>query len=175
LKQRLIILSDLNGIENNAWLEEYRTKLNSFFDIREYDTRELAELESSGLTETEIHEEFINGGIEKAITNLLEKEKKPSVVLGFSVGGTIAWKAALQGMPVQKLMAVSSTRLRKEFQKPQCTIDLYFGGKDEFRPMDEWFEAMNLEPTIYNYAGHEFYKDGKFAHQILADMLLETP
>jgi pimeloyl-ACP methyl ester carboxylesterase len=173
LKQRLIILSDLNGIVNSEWLEEYRTNLYAHFDLREYDTRELAEIESNGLTETEIHEKFINGGIEKAISNLLEKEKKPSIVLGFSVGGTIAWKAALQGMPIQKLIAVSSTRLRKEYQKPNGVIDLFYGENDLYRPMDEWFEAMQLAPTIFARADHELYKDEKFVHQILADILQE--
>lgn len=173
MKQRLVVLSDIWGGENNAWFESYRQELSPYFELREYDSRELGEIPVNINTEKEIHEQFLKDGIEKAVTNLLEKEKKATWVLAFSVGGTIAWKAALHGMPIQKLIAVSSTRLRKEYQKPNGVIDLFYGENDLNRPMDEWFEAMQLAPTIFARADHELYKDEKFAQQILTDILQE--
>ena len=56
----------------------------------------------------------MNSGIEIAVQTLLNKEKGEIKILAFSVGGTIAWKAALKGLKVSDLVAVSSNRLRYE-------------------------------------------------------------
>jgi dienelactone hydrolase len=171
IKQRLVILSDLWGKQNNDWVGFYSNRLNDHFNCIYYDVRELATIKEINLSKEEIHEKFVNGGIEKAVENLIEKEKKQIIVLAFSVGGTIAWKAALKGLPLINMIAISSTRVRKEYQKPPCNIQLHFGDQDLNRPMDEWFEEMQIYPEIHFGKEHEMFKEENVANQICTQVL----
>ncbi len=170
LKPKLILISDLWGKENGDWMEIYIQELNSDFKVTSYDSRELAEIPQSGLSEKEIHAQFVEGGIDRATENILRLEKNKCLVLAFSIGGTIAWKAALNGMPILKLIAVSSTRLRKEFQKPRCEIELIYGAQDENRPMDEWFEAIEVFPSILLGKPHELYTERNIIEKICGEL-----
>ena len=80
------------------------------------------------------------------ILNLLKKVTEPTHVLAFSTGGTIAYKAALLGLPAKSLTLVSATRIRLENEKPNCPVSLYYGGNDAFAPSQEWAEKLGLEP-----------------------------
>lgn len=157
MKSRLIILSDLWGKEKSNWVSAYQELLCDSFEIQFYDCCELGEISKAVFTEENLHKQFVNGGIEIAIKNLLNKEKGEIKILAFSVGGTIAWKAALKGLKVIDLFAISSTRLRYETQRPNCRISLYFGEKDSNRPSPEWFEKYRLLPKIYSEKKHEMY------------------
>lgn len=170
-KPKLIILSDLWGNENSEWLQYYSVLLETQFKLSFYDCRALAQIPTKGMTEPEIHHQFLHGGIDLAVEKLLETERKPGFVLGFSIGGTIAWKAALNGLPVIKFFAISSTRLRKEYQKPKCEIELYFGANDLNRPMDEWFEQLEIYPSILRGKNHDFYKEEAFANQLCEELI----
>lgn len=170
-KPKLILLTDLWGLENSEWLQKYMVVLEDRFKVNVYDSRHLAEIATNGLTVAEIHGEFLNGGIEKAVSKLIDLERKPVFVLAFSIGGTIAWKAALKGLPILKLWAISSTRLRKEYQKPPCEMELYFGEMDMNRPMDEWFETMEVYPSILRGKDHELYKEEGFIDCFLEEMM----
>lgn len=113
--------------------------LQSKFEIQYYDVLELANIASDNFVESEIHNQFLNGGIDKAIQNLLQLETGKILVLGFSIGGTIAWKASLQGLKITHLLAVSSTRLRYETEVPNGIVKLYFGEKDPNKPNHNGF------------------------------------
>jgi len=112
MKSRLIILSDIWGIQKLGWVKYYIDLLSSDYDIKYYDSCELGEIETNSLNENIRHRQFVNGGIEIAVNKLLELEKKECNILAFSIGGTIGWKAALSGLKIKNLYAVSSTRLR---------------------------------------------------------------
>ncbi len=88
--ERLIILTDLWG-ENTSlnWLDAYARFLENKFECIVYDSCKLAEIVSTGMSEKEIHNLFVDGGIDRAVKNLLRKEKGDVYVLGFSIGGTI--------------------------------------------------------------------------------------
>lgn len=161
MKPRLLIISDLFGFNSNTWIDAYVKVFEKTFEIVLYDSQELSEIENTDCSEKELHSQFVNGGLEKAVENLLSLENETAHVLAFSVGGTIAWKAGLKGLRIKKLVAVSSTRLRKETTKPNSSIELLFAEKDVSKPSIRWFQKMELNPVIINNSQHSFYTDTK--------------
>ena len=165
-KPRIILLSDLWGNENADWIVHYTSILEKHFEVKHYDSCTLGNIDKSNVAEDHLHQQFINGGIEKAVLNLLLKENDFVNILAFSIGGTIAWKAALTGLKVQNLFAVSSTRLRYENQKPDGVIELFYGENDAYKPDVYWFGSMEIEPKIYPNEEHEFYRKKQTAEEI---------
>lgn len=169
MKPRLLILSDLFGGKNPDWIKYYIDELKSEFDIQYYDVRELANISLECITESDLHNQFLNGGIEKAVENLLKIEKEETVILGFSIGGVIGWKAALKGLQVSHLIAVSSTRLRFETEVPNCKIKLYFGDKDLNAPNLNWFVDLKIPNQFFESESHQLYLPKKHASLITDD------
>jgi len=155
IKPRLILLSDLFG-GNPEWIQHYIEILEPKFEIQYYDVLKLAQIDSSA-DEKEIHNQFLNGGIERAVNNLLDYEKGEVAVLGFSIGGTIAWKASLRSLKTSQLIAVSSTRLRFETEIPNCEIKLYFGSNDFNKPNQQWYSDLKLTNNIFENEDHQLY------------------
>lgn len=165
-KRKLIVLSDLWGKSKSDWFAEYETLLKGQFDIVFYDCRELAELDLSYFPEEQIHHQFTNGGIEKAVKSLLEKEQERVDVLGFSIGGLIAWKTVFEGLKVENLFALSSTRLRYEKQHPNCKVNLFYAENDTYKPNEEWFTELQIEMNIYEEQDHYFYSDKEIVIEV---------
>lgn len=170
VKPKLLILSDLFGGQHPEWINYYTNTLRSKFEIQYYDVLELANIDASNLTEADIHKQFLNGGIDKAVETLLKLETDKVIVLGFSIGGTIAWKASLKGLKTTRLFAVSSTRLRYETEAPNCEIKLYFGKNDPNKPIDKWFIDLKITNTILRRQNHNFYKKAENAFLISAEV-----
>jgi hypothetical protein len=170
--QKLIILSDLWGRQKSDWIVHYTNILQDHFIIEYYNSCELAEINLTEYEEEKIHYQFINGGIEKAIKNLMAQEKVSVCVLGFSIGGYIAWKAAIEDFNVKSITAVSSTRLRNEEIKPKCEIDLIYGEDDSAKPKQEWFDKLELESKIYKGEKHDFYMKEENAINICKEIIL---
>ncbi|MGG6230423.1 alpha/beta hydrolase [Tenacibaculum sp. SDUM215027] len=166
MKYRLIILSDLWGVIDASWVSMYVDKLSEDFEVTFYSSCELAEIPEKNLSEEERHHFFVNGGIEKAVKKLVELEKERLIVLAFSIGGTIGWKACLKGLNVKKLYAISSTRLRYETEKPKAEAILYFGEEDNYKPNNSWFERMEVDYSIIPQKAHEVYKEEEFAAKL---------
>ena len=171
MKPRLIILSDLWGKEKSNWVSDYVEQLKDKFEIQFYDCCELGAINRSNFTEKSIHIQFVNGGIEKVIENLLEAEKNQIDVLAFSIGGTIAWKAALRGLDFRNLFAVSSTRLRYEEDIPNGVIKLYYGENDINKPSNNWFEKHSINFEIIKNKEHNFYTESEFVTSICNEIL----
>jgi pimeloyl-ACP methyl ester carboxylesterase len=171
MKPRLIILSDLWGREKSDWVSDYVQQLKHKFEIQFYDCCELGAIDRSNYTEESLHIQFVNGGIEKVIENLLETEKNQIDILAFSIGGTIAWKAALKGLDVRNLCAVSSTRLRFEEDIPNGVIKLYYGENDINKPSNIWFEKHSINFEIIKNKEHNFYTQKDFATSICNEIL----
>ena len=159
MKKRLVIISDLWGKEKSEWIIHYTQILKNYFDIEYYDCSELGEVDKSDYSEEKLHQQFIDGGIERAVKKLIEIEKNPTTFLTFSIGGTIAWKYGIETDKIDSLFCVSSTRLRKESIRPNGKITLYFGEDDAYKPDMEWFKIMKLNPNFIKDSGHQFYKD----------------
>lgn len=165
-KPRLIILSDLWGGEKSSWVNFYSSGLEDYFEIHYYDCCTLGAIDTSIYQEQSLHRQFVNGGIEKAINTLCKKETKEVIVLAFSIGGLIGWKASQLGLKAQKLIAVSSSRLRYETTQPNCPVQLYYGEKDQNRPDDGWFSRMNIEKQLVLNEGHLLYQKREFANSL---------
>ena len=165
-KQRIIILSDLWGKEKSGWITYYTSILEDYFDVKYYDSCVLGGIDKSEYSEEKLHHQFVTGGIAKAIKNILKEEKNSIIVLGFSIGGYIAWKASNSGLQMQSLVAISSTRLRYELQKPSGIIELIYGEEDADKPDNSWFEELEIRTNFYNHEGHELYKKIEIAENI---------
>jgi len=166
MKPRLLILSDLWGKEKSDWVSTYVELLKNNFEIQYYDCCELGEIDKTNYNEENLHSQFVNGGIEKAVENLLKAEKNPIDILAFSIGGTIAWKSGLKGLNVRSLFAVSSTRLRYEDKTPDGIIKLYYGENDSNKPSKDWLEKHTVNFEIIKNKEHNFYSEKEFTTSI---------
>ena len=150
---------------------QYLDILSSKYSITCYSSKELADINSNETNQEIIHQQFINGGIEKAVSNLIKKESGFVNILAFSIGGTIAWKANLSGLKTKDFWAVSSTRLRYETKKTNCMTHLIFGEKDLYKPDINWFNLLKLEPQTIPNKGHELYTDSNCIRLICKQIL----
>ena len=169
--ERLIILTDLWGNRKTDWILNYSEVLKDYFELEVYDSCELGEIDLSEYSEEKIHDQFIHGGVEKAVENLLKKETSILNVLGFSVGGYIAWEGYFKGLKIDKLTAVSSTRLRVETIRPLCETNLIYGGNDSYKPESNWFKKLELDRKIYAEEEHEFYRKKEIAGAICKELI----
>lgn len=161
MKQKIVILSDIFGEKNKEWLASYFSFLEQDFVVQFYNSLKLAEIDFAGRDKESIHQEFIEKGIEIAVKNLIQLEKEPVLTIGFSIGGTIAWKAASEGLKASKLVLLSATRIRFETEKPPTEIYLIYGADDLNIPSKLWFDNMKLIPKVIIEEGHEFYCNQK--------------
>jgi hypothetical protein len=172
MKPRLVILSDLWGEKKSKWVTNYVEILKNKFEIQYYDCCQLAEINVENATQELIHQQFITGGIDKAVNNLLQLECTPVTILGFSVGGTIAYKAVLKGLNANCLFAVSATRLRYEIDFPEnCKVHLYFGDQDSFVPNQNWFAKKKIKFTILKEKKHQMYIEEDFKILLCKEIL----
>ncbi len=171
MAERLVVLSDMWGVKKGLWITSYLGYLQQYYNIVFYDIQQLSNIDLTIQSKENLHSAFVEGGIDTAVAHLLKKEKTSSHYLAFSTGGTIAWKAALKGLPMKSLYAVSATRVRKENLKPECPTTLLYGGNDKFRPNEEWSEKVNKELSVVPNFGHEFYSDEKIISKICKDLL----
>lgn len=174
MAERLVVISDMWGTKKGLWITSYLGYLQQHYDIVFYDCQELANINLTVETHENLHKEFVNGGIDTAAAHLLKRESKPSHYLAFSTGGTVAYKAALMGLPVKSLYAISPTRIRMENSRPNCLIKLLFGANDAYKPNKEWEEKLSLPLTLVSGFGHELYSDEKIIKQVCQDLLTEV-
>ncbi len=159
MKPQLLILSDLWGIQKATYLTQYINLLQPKFDIQFLDCCQLGGVDTSNYNQENLHQQFVNGGIKKAVENLLKNYPKAIDILAFSIGGTIAWKANLAGLKVRNFYGVSATRLRYETEKPSSQISLVYGELDAYRPQQDWFKRLSI--FDYNFIKneeHELYQ-----------------
>lgn len=170
-KPRLLLLSDIWGKDNSDWVQYYLSELDDKFDVHYYDVCELAGIDIANYTAENLHTQFVNGGIDLAVKRIKEKEQEKVIILGFSIGGLIAWKAALFGLSTTNLFAISSTRLRFETQRPTGKISLFYGSLDAFSPDKLWLERMGIELISLKEETHELYRKQEIAHFICGQIL----
>lgn len=156
---KIILLSDLWGKRNSNWISHYVAALENHFEVIFYDCCELAEIAVVDNSQEKIHQQFMNGGVGRAVSKLLQKEIACNHVLGFSIGGLIAWKAILEGLNVESLTTISSTRLRFEEVRPTCEINLYYAENDLFKPSLDWSLKHDLKMNIVDNESHDFYRN----------------
>ncbi len=171
MAERLVILSDMWGAKKGLWITSYLGYLQQYFDVTYYDCQELANLDITVPSSDNIHKAFVEGGIDTAVAHLITKEKEAAHYLGFSTGGTIAYKANLMGLPMKSLYTVSSTRIRAEEKRPDCPTTLLFGDEDIYRPKQEWYDTLGVNGELIKGFGHNLYTDEKNISKVCLDLL----
>lgn len=173
MKSRLLIISDLWGFGKSDWISLYTKALQNEFDVELIDCCTLGEVNLEPFEQESLHQQFRQGGVKKAVQKLCEQETGKVDVLAFSIGGTVAWKAALDGLQIGRMIAISATRLRLEVRKPDCKIELIYGERDNFRPGKEWLKDRGLENELVLNGGHRIYTNPKLAKKVCASFLGE--
>ncbi|MFS4456479.1 hypothetical protein [Maribacter sp. 2304DJ31-5] len=171
MAERLIIISDMWGAKKGLWITSYLGYLQQYFDITFYDSQQLANLDLTVQTEENIHNAFVQGGIETAVAHLLEKEKQPCYYLAFCAGATVVWEAAKKGLPVKSLYAVSATGIQFGKDKPLVPFTLLYGENDSHKPGEAWANNLDLELEVMPNFGHTLYTDEKVIQKISLDLL----
>src|SRR5205807_1254658 len=96
-------------------------------------------------------------------TAAVEALPRPVAVLGFCMGGTVAYLAATQLDGLAAAVCFYGGQIAKSAdQKPRCPTQMHFGAKDEHIPMTDVdaIRAKRPECDIHVYsAGHGFYCD----------------
>jgi len=165
LKPTLLLISDILGNDQSQYLLTFESLLQSVFSVAKIDACYLGEIVNSNHIETN-HSAFVNdGGLSKAAKNLNAVYHDVDYIVGFSIGGTIAWQACLKKLNPKLLVCVSATRLRYEIEKPKCKTRLYFGNNDIYKPDHNWSLSHQVEIKIRE-GGHDIYKDDSFIETI---------
>jgi len=157
MKARLLIFHDINGLDQ-TFLSSYENLLRHHFEIVFYDLDKLGGIAPS----EDRHSQYIKFGIRSIVENILKLEEKihtPRYLLGFSVGATIAYDLALQGLSFKYLLGLSGTRIRKYRQVPFGNIELVYGAQDDFRPTEEWLSEKKINHELLENTSHDFYKE----------------
>lgn len=170
MKEQIVIVSDMWGAQNSAFFNSEMRILAHNYDLTFYDSSVLGDVKIGHLGEESIHQQFVDFGIRNAANKLLTLEKEPKFYIGCSVGGTIIWKAGLLGLPIKNLVAISSTRLRLETEKPNCPLKLFFGELDESKPNLDWFLTLSIAMNIIPGHSHSIYTEKSCMDQIIKDL-----
>lgn len=173
MKEKLIILSDLWGLKKAGYLLKLVDILKPHYDVQVFDSTKLAGIDQRVYTKESLHRQFVQGGIDRASIRLKEFLMEPTSIIAFSVGGVIAWKAALNVSTVNHLVCISSTRLRLEDSRPNCSVDLIFGENDVHRPHASWFNRLGLNPKEIANAEHDFYRSTGDISFLITDLIKE--
>ena len=168
MANKLVVVSDMWGSKRGLWIASYFGYLQQYFDITFHDCQQLGDIDVPISSEDNIHKAFVNGGIDRAVASLMRKETEPAHYLAFSTGGTIVWKSALKGLPVESLTLLSSTRIRMEESTPDVPMNLVFGECDQHKPDLKWAMKHNVDLKVVPGFGHHLYTDEK----IIADICL---
>lgn len=171
MKPLLLLLSDLWGSKKADWVKHYTVLLSDHFSIQYIDCCELGQIDTSVYTQEHLHQQFVQGGIDKAVVQLNDSKNTASHILAFSVGGTIAWKACLQGLDAASLTCVSATRLRHETKAPNLGVQLYFAKEDAFQPNNEWYRQLSIPSPIELLGEHDIYRSTEAAEIISKDLI----
>jgi dienelactone hydrolase len=174
MAERLVIVSDMWGAKKGLWITSYLGYLQQYFDITFYDSQQLANLDLTVQSEENVHNAFVEGGIDTAVAHLLKKEKTPSYYLAFSTGGTIVWNAAKMGLPVKSLYSVSATRIRLDNDKPCVPFNLLYGANDSYAPKESWANMLGIEMELMPNFGHTLYSDEKVIRKVCLDLLQQV-
>ena len=106
-----------------------------------------------------------------ALAQLLTKEREESHYLTFCAGGTIAWNAALRGLPMKSLTAISPLNLHLQTEKPECKVNLLFGEYHKDKPTPNWASEMDINMEIVPKFGSELYSDDKIIQKVSLNLL----
>ncbi|MBD0850629.1 hypothetical protein [Maribacter arenosus] len=171
MAERLIVISDMWGAKKGIWATSYLVYLQQYFDVTYYDSQQLANIDLVDNSGERLKDAFLNGGVDKAIAQLMLNEKEPCHYVGFGIGGTIAWQANLQGLPMKSLYMVSTTPVGYENNKLGIPTKMVYGELDANLPPKKWFDQIEEEHEIIKGFGHDLYTYDTNIKKIAQDLL----
>lgn len=149
---QLLIVGDIHGFPQTlVELSDVGFLEHSVFQLADLCGR-------PGLRGDDLHDHLVNkDGMRHAVRALREINGRSCLGIGFSSGGTALWSAAKEGLDIQALICVSSTRLRFETSPLNIPTMVIWGELDPHRPADTWNEAIPGCCEIYAGKQHDFY------------------
>lgn len=146
----LVILGDIHGFP--------RIEDLPITDWRRIRVLALAEISGRpDLNGEGLHEHLFKGdGLERAVHTVCQIGG--STGIGFSAGGTVLWNAVKQGLALQALVCVSSTRLRLETSGLAIPTLKLWGESDPHRPAESWNHTLPAFSKTYPDQPHDFYR-----------------
>ncbi|WP_018239887.1 alpha/beta hydrolase [Ensifer sp. BR816] len=153
---RLLIVTDIHGRPTaDRCLSRHLPGAQCSL-VRTFSLSELLDVKYTG---ERLHRELVeNDGFIRAAERLARLSEAADVALGYSAGGTVLWHGVLNGLAVDRLICLSSTRLRdvraSAMPKPALVV---FGKDDPNRPRERWASGSAVECCTVSGAGHDFY------------------
>ena len=151
--QRLLVVSDIHGFPGT---------FAELFGVGCLEHRGLQLAGLSGrpdLSGDSLHDHlFSKDGVQQAVRELLEIDGRTCVGIGFSAGGTALWTAVKQGLELEALICVSSTRLRFETSPLNMPNMVFWGEADPYRPSESWNDTLPVYWKTYPGKPHDFYR-----------------
>lgn len=171
MTEKLVVISDMWGAKKGLWIASYFGYLQQYYDIVFYDSQQLGGIDVPLNTEDNIRNAFKDGGVDTAVAQLLRKETQPAHYLTFGIGGSIGYRAALAGLPMKSMTAVSAPDLDGETGLPATHLHLIYGENDPQRPSGSWAKKIGATLELAPNFGHGLYSDEKIISDICLGLL----
>jgi carboxymethylenebutenolidase len=104
--------------------------------------------------------------IDEAISQLRRDGAGAVGVIGFCMGGLLAYRTALASTGCDAAVGFYGARIAAELGEPRCPTLLLFGGEDEYIPGAD-IEAVathHAGTVVYPHAPHGFMRDGSSSY-----------
>ncbi len=160
------------GEQDSEWFSMWKAMITDKTRLTFYDSSKLGRVILKQRSPDQIHNQFVTFGIDHAVKALLAAEHNAKICIGCSVGGVIAWRAALQGLRIDKLITISSTRLRYEVETPLCQVENYFGEHDPYKPNTAWLSTIGKVTSTLIPGGHDIYAQQAVISKIFKELNL---
>jgi carboxymethylenebutenolidase len=100
--------------------------------------------------------------IDEAIGHLRDRGAETVGVMGFCLGGTMAYRTALSSDRCDVAVCFYGAQIADELGEPRCPTLLLFAGDDEYIPVPaiEAVVAHHPQTVVYPGAHHGFMRDG---------------
>lgn len=151
--QNILVVSDIHGFPETV---------DELFDVglAKQCYLQLADLcGRPDLRGEDLHDNLFHAeGMRNSIRTLREIGETMCVGIGFSAGGTVLWNAVKEGLKLQALICISSTRLRFETVPLNIPALVIWGECDPYRPEEEWNKRVPMFWKTYPGKQHDFYR-----------------
>lgn len=107
--------------------------------------------------------EEVRADLDGAVATLRTLGASAVGITGFCMGGSFAYRAAVEGVDVACSAPFYGGFIDRELGEPRCPLLCFFGGSDEY-VAPEAIEAVRArhpdDVVVYPDAGHGFMRDG---------------
>ena len=175
-----IILSDIYGFSSETDVDDYYLqKTAQFLQSIGYSTTIFSLLQLANLSiknGKEVDTAFVTEIIERSVVNLTDKKLNCDLCIGFSAGGIVLWKMITEDkLKTDKLVCISSTRLRQFTEVAPCPTLAIFAQEDKFAPTQEKLESLKCYYKIVPHSNHDFYRYETFGATLSENIAFFRP